>query len=82
ELTNNTLKIYPNPVSKDLNIEISANESIRSIEFFDITGSLQKTINNVNNNTINCSDFSDGIYFIRVLTDKGKVINEKVMVVH
>jgi len=66
------LKIYPNPVTKYLQIDFKENYSPSwQIDFFDIKGSLQKTISleNINSiQTIDLQDLTKGTYLIQ-LTD-------------
>jgi len=71
------IKIYPNPTSGTLRIE-SGDLQIENIQILDIAG---KTIQQFNDTkTINVSQLSSGIYFVKLRTDKGeltkKVIKE------
>jgi hypothetical protein len=54
------LKIYPNPVSDQLNIE-SGSGDISAIEFYDLTGKLVKTeyVNHTHFTTINISELTN-----------------------
>ena len=77
QISENSLAIYPNPVKDELTIE-SGDLTINSVEICDITG---KTIQQFNGGTtINVSQLSSGIYFVKIKTDKGdltkKVIKE------
>ncbi|MBE7440905.1 MAG: T9SS type A sorting domain-containing protein [Flavobacteriales bacterium] len=67
---NSTLVIYPNPASTQLTIETGL--EISQITIIDITSKTIKTIKQ-NSRVINVSDLSNGIYFIRVITDKGTI---------
>jgi len=59
------VKIYPNPVKDELKIE-SGNLTIKKVEILDITGK-------VVGNSSNVSALSQGIYFVKLETDKGTV---------
>jgi Flp pilus assembly protein protease CpaA len=63
-----SMKIYPNPVKEELKIE-SGELQINSVEIVDLLG---KTIYKFNNsiNKINVSELSQGIYFVKMETDK------------
>jgi hypothetical protein len=58
----NTISIYPNPVQDVLTI--NTQETINSVEVFNING--QKMGVSLNNNTINVSSFSTGVYLLNV----------------
>ena len=63
EFTENTnyLKIYPNPI-KDF-IHISTNKQLKKLTLYDINGK-NFTVNHVEN-TVNLSNFSQGLYFLK-----------------
>jgi len=65
------LKIYPNPVKDELRIE-SGELIIEKVEICDLTG---KTIYQFDNlkNKINVSALAQGIYIVKLKTDKGTV---------
>ncbi|PCJ00451.1 MAG: hypothetical protein COB15_02785 [Flavobacteriales bacterium] len=65
---NNKIAIYPNPVSSQLTLNTS--EQIKSISILDITGKILKTVIPTNN-TIDVSNFTQGIYFLQIQTEKG-----------
>jgi len=68
---NNTLTIYPNPFSLDINISFSVKEfkSIR-IEVLDITGRIVDKRDFKNTTTINIkNNYKQGIYFMNVYGD-------------
>ncbi len=68
---NNSIKIYPNPVTNDL--QILSDVTIKNIDVTDITGRL---LCNTNSKTIDCRSFASGVYFIRATTDKGVVVKK------
>jgi hypothetical protein len=67
ELENN-IKVYPNPTNNILNIELANSLELRNIEITTITG--QKVLESTAS-TIDVSGFQDGIYFIKIVSDKG-----------
>jgi polyhydroxybutyrate depolymerase len=68
--------IYPNPASNSVTIGIeNANVSI-----FDITGKLVLNISDSNNQTIDISTLSEGMYIVKI-NDNGKISEQKLQVV-
>ncbi|NNT72526.1 T9SS type A sorting domain-containing protein [Flavobacterium sp. IMCC34852] len=68
--TDNSVSIYPNPSNGIVNIKGDFN--IKSIQLFDVQGRiLQTNIVNENNTTIDIAAQNVGVYFIRVVSDKG-----------
>ena len=67
----NRFEVYPNPVENTLVIE--TDDIINEVEICNIVGiSIMNLSENYNN--IDVTDFSEGVYFIRIRTDKGEVI--------
>lgn len=65
-----TIKVYPNPAQS--NFTISGNNNIKSIELYDIQGRLLLTeIVNALEATLDVSSRDKGIYFIKVISEKG-----------
>ncbi len=66
-------EIYPNPVEN--NLYINAQERINEINIYNIMGinvrNEQCTMNNVQ---LNVSDLNSGIYFVKIMTDKGETV--------
>ncbi len=74
---NSGIKVYPNPVNENLNF-VSENK-INSIEIFDLTGksiTLQTEINN-KSIRINVSNLRQGIYFYKIIDNKGNIKTKK-----
>jgi hypothetical protein len=69
------IKLYPNPTSGLLYIETS--QEVQSYEVYNLIGQ-QLLKGNVNDN-INLKDLSKGTYIIRLTTQEGTVITEKVI---
>ena len=68
---NNQIKIYPNPVSDILTINLGKTHSEISLEIYNVVGQRIRTseYNNKRILTINTSSFSNGIYFFKIKTD-------------
>ena len=68
---NISAKVYPNPVSNDLNIECG--EKIESLDIYDALG--RKIISKENtpkSTTIDVSNLDNGIYILKLRTSKGR----------
>jgi hypothetical protein len=65
------IRIFPNPVTD--NLQIQTTMQIREITVTDITGSL---LLSTTSKTIDCNSFANGIYFIRVTTEKGVIVKQ------
>ncbi len=69
---NNTIKVYPNPVSNKLYLE--SKNQLESISIYDVNGRYVKNIQligNKLNSEINTSTLSIGIYFVKIKTEVG-----------
>jgi uncharacterized delta-60 repeat protein len=64
----NKITIYPNPTSNILKIETC--ETINDIRITDLAGRTT-TVSNFENNKIDVSNLSNGIYFIKIKTNNG-----------
>lgn len=67
----NSVSVYPNPTSSKINI--NNNNSIKSIEVYDVQGRILETILG-NKNTIDISEKSNGIYFLKINTNDGSKV--------
>lgn len=65
--------IYPNPTSHQLTIDTEL--EISEISVIDVTGKTVKT-SKQNTNTINVDDLSNGIYFIKFITNENTIIKK------
>ena len=65
-----SISIYPNPVDKVLHID-PANVGIRYLEVFDLQGRLIIKASEVQDNQIDVSALPQGIYILKIETDKG-----------
>jgi CubicO group peptidase (beta-lactamase class C family) len=76
---NKNLLIYPNPVKNEFTINTS--ENLLQIEIFDIRGNLVNNHFTINNdNRINVSELSEGIYFAKITTETNVVYHSKIIV--
>ena len=66
----NTIKIHPNPAQNT--VYINGNFNIKTVELYDAQGRLlQSSMINENATTIDITNKSKGVYFVKVLTEKG-----------
>jgi hypothetical protein len=70
----NSIAIAPNPTTGK--IKINCNNTIKMIEVYDVQGRILETV--LNANSIDISDKSNGIYFLKITTEIGSKI-EKVV---
>jgi len=75
DLTADELSIYPNPVNNELNIR--CDYKIMEIILFDVSGAeIKREMPQTNMFQIEMSELNNGIYFIRVETEKGRNIKK------
>ena len=70
---NSSIKIYPNPVTDVLHLDLAYNKNVYSIIITDITGRIIKEIRTVpgqKNISINTGSLSSGIYLLKVQSGK------------
>ena len=83
EFLNATLRVYPNPLMKDnqLNLKFATNITAK-IYMYDVTGKLavMDEIDNVDRQQINTSSLNNGVYFLRLVTDN-TTITKKVIII-
>lgn len=73
-LLNSPIYIYPNPAKNDINIDISLKAII---EIYNIQGQLLKIIVvNDKKTSVDISNFSSGMYFVKVKTEQGIAIKK------
>lgn len=65
DIDSSNVAIYPNPASDILTIDAPDN-TISKLALYDISGKLLFEEENSNNNTIDVSKYSQGIYFLRI----------------
>lgn len=69
----NSVSIYPNPAIT--NVSIKASSAITSVQLYDIQGRLLIATNNA---ILDVSDRASGIYFVKVITEKGMKVEKLV----
>ena len=70
----NSVSLYPNPAKEYVDIRVDGDLNVTMMEVYDVYGKLINTVNVVDNPTrINVSTLADGMYFVRVTTEKGAV---------
>ena len=68
--TKSSFSIFPSPTSND--ITISSKTDFHYLEIIDLLGRVVHfQTNNGNNITLNISNYSTGVYFVRIITDYG-----------
>jgi len=68
-LLNNNLSIYPNPASDFITIKLN-NSDKEKIQIYDIMGRLVKEVSISNNQKLDISKLSSGVYFVRLNNNK------------
>ena len=70
----NSIVLFPNPAREYVDIRIDGDVNVTNMEVFDVYGKLINTVNVIDNPTrINVNGLANGMYFVRVTTDKGAV---------
>lgn len=65
--------LFPNPTTGEFRIQ-NSKFSIQSVEVFDVFGKLMSSVEvNDNTVTIDATSYASGVYFVRILTEKGMV---------
>jgi hypothetical protein len=78
-ILDNIISIHPNPTNDIVNIAVKTNSSIKTIELYDIQGRLlQIQVVNDSTSEINLSSRANGIYFIKINTNKGSKVEKLV----
>jgi hypothetical protein len=82
EAAANTIKIYPNPISKNGGAIIESETLIQKVEFMDIVGRVLFASEHVNSKTfpIMNIDLPAGIYYVRVYQEGEKATTGKIVI--
>jgi len=71
---NNTISIFPNPVSDQFQVNLNNQQKILNLKILDVNGRIVKKIKpNLSRNTYQLSNLKAGIYFLLLETDKGRL---------
>lgn len=78
--TADLVKIYPNPTSEEITIDLDATYRTLTVEVIDIYGNvvLKRTQNNTKSMTINLKA-PKGLYNVKVTTEKGEIITSRII---
>jgi hypothetical protein len=78
ELNLNKLLIYPNPVTNHLHIDFGKSYSNITLDVHNINGQLveRKNLQNIQQHELNVSQWSDGLYFVTVISDDEVVVRK------
>lgn len=78
-VSNNKLNVYPNPANGNVNITLG-NVTMNTIQIFDISGKLVKSVSNAGNNfTFNTNELNNGLYLVRVQTENSVEISRLIV---
>lgn len=74
------LKIFPNPTTGIVNIQLPENMANGKIKVESVLGAVVATNNtNATNRTLNLSGKPKGIYVVKIITDAGKITTKKIV---
>ncbi|MFT5250441.1 MAG: hypothetical protein ACI93P_002183, partial [bacterium] len=76
------LRLFPNPVTDVLNVELSANnDALQLVELFTLTGILvdKFVVNSQSTLQVQMSDYEHGIYLTRVTTERGEKLVRRIV---
>jgi hypothetical protein len=73
------ISLYPNPVNDILNVEISNGANIKKVIITNHLGKQAMILESLNNKQINVSDLSEGIYFVKFISDNNEVATYRVV---
>lgn len=71
------IKVYPNPTNNYITIDGISSEELKTITVIDVNGKKVSAV--LNNNQIDISGLPSGIYMLRIVTNEGTVLNEKIV---
>jgi hypothetical protein len=75
EVDKEAFKVYPNPVGDELYIQSAL--QIKKVEIYSLAGALLFSDNHFTER-ISMRNFADGVYLVRIYTDKGSVVSKVV----
>jgi Secretion system C-terminal sorting domain len=67
---NSKITVYPNPTQGNIVVKASIDYTIKNMTVYSVTGRLVKYFRNANN-SLDISNLVNGIYFLKINTDKG-----------
>jgi len=79
EFSESKFSVFPNPTNGLVEISNTTDATISSVELCDLNGRVVKRISLVENQTqVNISEFSQGVYFMKIISDKG-IVTKKII---
>ena len=71
----NSIQIYPNPATNEINVSNTRNSGISTITIMDVNGRTikQNTFNNFSNVQVNIAELSKGVYLMKINLEAGIV---------
>ena len=76
EIVDKSIKVYPIPANKVINIKLPTNETLKNVKIYSITGAL---INESKNLEIDVSNIPTGNYMIEITTNKRQTYNKLII---
>ena len=75
-----SLNVYPNPSNGMLNLETAQGSGITTVLVFDISGKMVQQVNgNGNTLQLNISDYTPGVYILRVMQEDGSISQVRIV---
>lgn len=83
KMNSSDLNLFPVPANEQLSISVEKG-NISSVSVSDISGKVNFTHSSVNKNSmeISLTNFAEGIYFVKITTNDGSIMNKKIVVQH
>jgi len=78
EFLDSKLSVYPNPTKGLIDISNDTDATISSVEVSDLNGRVVKRISLGNDTQVNISELSQGVYLLKIISDKG-IVTKKVV---
>jgi hypothetical protein len=82
DFENNKLQLYPNPVTRELNIQLEDTTTNYKVTIYNVLGVLVYESSNQKSNasnSINISELNSGIYFVKITDDKNKIYQKRLI---
>jgi hypothetical protein len=77
------IKVFPNPASDYINVELSAPLSKHTLILYDLLGrTIQKSVYTENSNSISVQKLPNGLYFVSVYDMQQHIIGIKRVIIH
>jgi uncharacterized delta-60 repeat protein len=75
----NNITLFPNPLNNILNFSYNDSDKVSEILVYDLTGQLVLKSVKIEDNSLNVSDLSKGIYIVKIKTSDNKTFTKKVI---